>query len=517
MNLALEKTGVIYCRVSSKEQTYNTSLPMQEKLCREYANRENIHVLKVFVEQGESAKTVKRTEFKKALDFCTEKGQKVDYFIVHRFDRFARNNLDHVTTSAFLKKFHTDLRSVSEPVDDTPLGHAMEGIFSIIAELDNSTRAIRCKNGMEERVKEGKWVWGAPLGYKRLITGGNLVLDEDMAPFIHLMFEEKAKGTHSYRSLAKFLHERGFRTRKGKKIYPQRIQEMIENPVYRGMIHGFGMEVIGAFPPIVSDELFFSCQRGARTRAWAVKKNTYNPDFPLRKLVVCPECQKSLTGSFSRGRHGIRYPYYHHQSQGCSLAKFVKKDELESGFAKHLKKISPRHQKFEKAFKAVILDVWKSNYKKLDTENARIRKEITSLEDVRQRVFVARFNEELTEEEFFEQKHRVNLLINQKKNLLDEKRIEEFDMEAALSHCFDLVRDSGKTWSDLKDTPEYRIRFQKMIFPQNVTFNGKEFGTAKLGLIYEMNQHFRAGSSDLVDPSGFEPLAFGVQNRRSTK
>ncbi len=48
--------GVVYCRVSSKEQTEETGLESQEQACREYASAKDITIRKIFVEPGESAK-----------------------------------------------------------------------------------------------------------------------------------------------------------------------------------------------------------------------------------------------------------------------------------------------------------------------------------------------------------------------------------------------------------------------------------------------------------------------------
>src|SRR3954470_1568137 len=100
MEPTIQKTGIIYSRVSSAEQVQGTSLAMQERLCKEYAERENIKIFNCYVEEGESAKTANRTEFQKALQFCSSKKQKVDFFIVHKVDRFARNQDDHVATKA---------------------------------------------------------------------------------------------------------------------------------------------------------------------------------------------------------------------------------------------------------------------------------------------------------------------------------------------------------------------------------------------------------------------------------
>src|SRR5215469_7880386 len=53
--------AVIYTRVSTREQMANLSLPTQEKACTDYCARQGLQVDRVFVEEGESAKSVDRT------------------------------------------------------------------------------------------------------------------------------------------------------------------------------------------------------------------------------------------------------------------------------------------------------------------------------------------------------------------------------------------------------------------------------------------------------------------------
>jgi DNA invertase Pin-like site-specific DNA recombinase len=205
MDTSSIKTGIIYCRVSSVEQVENTSLESQEERCREYAKRENIKVLKVFIEKGESAKTADRTEFTKAVKFCGENKKFVDYFIVYKLDRFARNQTDHVTIQAILKKYGVALRSTTEPINETPVGRLMEGVLSSFAEFDNNVRTERSKGGMLEKLKQGIWVWQAPLGFYRVSKGSNITPDDSYAQFIRIAFDEWDKGTYSYDSLAKYL------------------------------------------------------------------------------------------------------------------------------------------------------------------------------------------------------------------------------------------------------------------------------------------------------------------------
>src|SRR6185437_15634137 len=138
------KTGIIYARVSSWEQVSNTSLEKQVRECASFAERNGIKIIAdPFIEEGESAKSANRTQFQKALSFCSK--NKPAYFIVYKIDRFARNQDDHVVTRTYLKKFGTELRSVTEPIDESTVGRLQEGILSVFAEFDNNVRAERSK------------------------------------------------------------------------------------------------------------------------------------------------------------------------------------------------------------------------------------------------------------------------------------------------------------------------------------------------------------------------------------
>lgn len=493
--------------MSSQDQVSNTSLGAQERHCREYAKREGIEVLACFVDEGESAKTTDRPEFQKALRFCSEKRNRVGYFIVYKIDRFARNQDDHVVTQILLRKYDTRLRSVTEHIDETPIGKAMEGVLAVFAEFDNNVRSSRSREGMLEQTKKGCWVWSAPIGYKRLLKGGGLVPDEASAPYIELAFKEWKKGTYSYKSLAKFLSDRGFKTRTGKKPCPQLMEKILKNPIYCGIIRALGVEVKGQFSPIIAQELFFECQTGSKRSFSTSKRESTSSSFPLRRFVMCPECLTGLTGSFSTGNGG-KYAYYHHQKQGCRYASYISKDVLEQNFVEYLQTISPK-KKYEKVFKAVVRDVWQSNYKKLDGENVTIRREIQNLEMERQRVFDLHRIGKYSDIEFLEQKDLVNMMIQEKKLLLEDKRVEEFNMDEALDYCFRFVRDSAKTWQELETLPTHRARFQKQVFPEKIDFDGKKFGTNKLSLVYSLNKQNGADESQLAASTGFEPVFHG--------
>jgi len=92
------------------------------------------------------------------------------------------------------------------------------------------------------------------------------------------------------------------------------------------------------------------------------------------------------------------------------------------------------------------------------------------------------------------------------RELLKDNRIEEFDMEEALDYCFRFVGETAKTWLRLKDKNySHLIRFQKQIFPEKLSFDGKKFGTADLGLVYKLNQENGDDKSKLVSLLEIEP------------
>ncbi len=508
MNEADAKTCVIYCRVSSKEQVEGTSLETQERLCREYAERQGWQVSQLFIEMGESAKTADRTEFTKAIAYCATKKNRVDYFVVYKLDRFSRRTEDHLTIRAVLHKVGTELRSVTEPINESPTGKLMETVIAGFAEFDNNVRTERTKGGMVARVHEGIWQWHPPLGYYKPQRGKktNIVPDPVTAPIIRAGFEEYAKGGRTFTAMAAFLTSRGLLTRRGKPIHPQEVQKLLRNQVYCGVIKAFGGEWQGAFEPIVSRSLFLACQPDSIVQsAWVVPRSTENPNYPLRKITICAECGKKLSGSASRGRHGKRYPYYHHSNHDCSRIKSIPKDKLEQTFAAHLADLNP-DPRYLKLFRAVVLDIWKSNYKKFDDENAAARRKIEKLEQARQKVFDLHRQGTYSDEEFAEQKKFVIRQLDEQYQLLDERRADEFDMEAALDYTLEYITNATKVWVGFASNYPARIRFQKLIFREKLPFDGENFGTTVLSPIYQLKETSLSEKSLLVVPRGIEPL-----------
>ena len=409
---------------------------------------------------------------------------------------------------AVLSKAGTELRSVTEPINETATGKLMETVIAGFAEFDNNVRTERTKNGMLQRVQEGYWVWPSPLGYHKPVSGKktNIVPDPEVAPLVRAGFEEYAKGGRTYKALAVFWTRLGLRTKRGKPIKMQEVQKMLRNPVYCGVIKAFGGEWAGGFEPIVSRQLFLACQNGPGQRSsWAAPRKSDNATFPLRKFVVCDECGTPLTGSVSKAR-GKGYAYYHHFKKGCSKSKSIAKEKFERAFLDCLSKIAP-DERYEKLFKVVIIDIWKSNHKQLDDRRAAARRSIEKLEADKQRVFELHRSGVYTDDDFKEQRAIITQRLDEQYALIEEQRAEELDIEDLLGHCFEFVGKAAKTWIELEGNHQARIRFQSLIFKSRLQFDGERFGNTVLSPIFQLKETLLLEESLLVAPRGIEPLS----------
>jgi hypothetical protein len=64
--------------------------------------------------------------------------------------------------------------------------------------------------------------------------------------------------------------------------------------------------------------------------------------------------------------------------------------------------------------------------------------------------------------------------------------VEEFDVETVLNFALETIRDASQFW--IHGSLEQKRRFQQVIFPEGLVFDGKEFGTATTCLAFSYLQ-----------------------------
>src|ERR1700722_19901398 len=110
------KKAIIYLRVSTEEQVDNFSLDTQERICNQEAERKGLQIIKVFREEGKSAKTiVGRPVFLELLEYCRKNKKNIDALIVYRLDRVSRQLQDYLAIRKKLTECDIMIISASEP------------------------------------------------------------------------------------------------------------------------------------------------------------------------------------------------------------------------------------------------------------------------------------------------------------------------------------------------------------------------------------------------------------------
>ena len=137
--------GLIYTRVSSKEQIERTSLATQENECQALARKQDVKIIEecIFREEGESAKVADRTELQKLLTYVREHRGKVEVLYIWKIDRLSRNLGDYYGIKVALSRYGVKIISVTEPIDDDPVGRFLEAILAAAAQFDNEIRALK--------------------------------------------------------------------------------------------------------------------------------------------------------------------------------------------------------------------------------------------------------------------------------------------------------------------------------------------------------------------------------------
>ena len=499
--------AVIYIRVSSKEQIEGTSLSEQKIACHQWCAQQNLSVARVFVEQGESAKTADRTQFQAMFRYLESGRNGISHLVVDRLDRFSRDPDETGHYMLSLRQRGIALCSVKEPTDNTPAGRFLAGMLGLTARLENETRGARALSGMQARFRsDRRWVWVAPLGYRngRGKQEASLIPDPERAPLIRKFFELVASGTKIARAAAE-VTALGLRTVNGNVLPPQTAVKLLRNPIYFGQMRSrkWGDELTGDFEPLITEELFLRTQqaldgRGPRN----VKHHRSNPQFPLRGALLCPRCGLPVTASMSKGktRH---YGYY-----SCHRAKDhlrVRADLVEMRFVALLERLQPDQDRM-RLIDAIFRQVWTDKQNTAQSEATQLAGQLKRLETRKQNILNK--IDKLKETDFDSMyQSTISEIQRVKLSLLDAQRTV-IDVDTALSYLMHLLWNSHILWetSDL----EVKQRLARLIFPEGVTFSNDDFGTPVTHSIFSLLADKSVEDGVLVGPEGFEPPTKGL-------
>ena len=223
------KRAAVYLRVSTGRQAENdVSLPSQRDLTTRFCEGQGWSVVEEYVEPGASATDDRRPVFQRMLEDARSPDRRFDVICVYAFSRFYRNGAEMEMTIRRLRKCGVEVVSVTQPTGDDPSQEMMRQMIGLFDEYTSRENGKNVSRAMRESAKQGFWNGATPpLGYKivEAETRGakikkKLAVDPVDAETVRLMFRlygdgDGKTGPLGIKDVAKWLNERGYRTRKG--------------------------------------------------------------------------------------------------------------------------------------------------------------------------------------------------------------------------------------------------------------------------------------------------------------
>lgn len=294
---------VLYARVSSKEQEREGySIPAQLELLRNYADKNNMMIVKEF-EDVETAKCTGRTNFNEMLKFI-KSSKDCKTILVEKTDRLYRNLPDYVTVD----NLNLNIHFVKEGCILSENSHSSEkfihGIKVLQARQYIQNLGEEVKKGLTQKAKEGYVTGKPPYGYKK-IDKKQSVIDEEKSSFVLRAFELYSKGNLSLSKLACQLYKEGYIFKDNcPKAYKSQLENILKNPFYYGMIVFKGTLYEGKHEALITKELFDLTQLAFRKDN--KPKHIVAKEFLFSGMVKCANCGCNLSGEIKKGK----YIYY---------------------------------------------------------------------------------------------------------------------------------------------------------------------------------------------------------------
>ncbi len=559
-NLPKIENAVAAIRVSSVKQGVQGDSPeAQKEQIEQFAKTHNINIKKFFIFLESASKEEQPVQ--EAIDYCVNTKNDIQLFIIKSIDRFTRggsyfydglkmqlerkgvklidiygiigtqqiNTLEHLGIA-----FDWSVYSPTKKAEILEAERAKDEMRDIM------TRMI----GAEIRyARMGYWVRYAPFGFineqietpngKRIILKPHPVESK----FIIKMFELRCQGTLTDRQIVDKLNNLGFKTRVdtlrdpkdrtkiigqkgGNQLNVKGLWRYIQNTTYAGVSsekwtqnHPFKAKYEG----LVSIDTFNKANRGKieikeengkitiykrKAPEYLIKKGVRNADFPYRKVVLCPLCEKPFFGSASKGRLGIYYPAYHCNKRGHYYR--VPKKDFEETIYKFVKNINLSQEYIDELVKAVN-DEWYKRTKASNQEQLNIDTKIAELK-MQARMAIEKIKYLTSETAIKYMESEVVKAEQQLSKLMEEKEktVGPYDMKLVMAYIKYFLEHMEELLLSGSD-PLLQASYFGVLFDKAPTYQEIFSGTPQLAQCIKLNEAYRRHKGKLAAGLGFEP------------
>ena len=244
------KNVVAYVRVSSQSQIENTSIETQIEKIELHCKLHDINIIKIFKDEGISAKDIERPSYSEMIDYILDKNNNIDSVIVYKSDRLHRSlkNLLITIEDIFIPN-HISFISITEQFNTSNAqGMLFLQMLGSFAEFERKIINERTRSGRLSKGKAELYMGGrVPFGYT-LVDNDRLTLNYDEVDTIKDIFKMRTKGI----SIGKIALKHN--------MSKSKIHYILNNKVYMGIYNYNGKKeknkVSFKIPPIVSNYIW---------------------------------------------------------------------------------------------------------------------------------------------------------------------------------------------------------------------------------------------------------------------
>ena len=321
-------TAVIYARYSSDNQR-EESIEGQIRECTAYAEKNDITVVKHYIDRAVSAKTDYRPQYQQMIKDSERK--LFDLVLVWKLDRFARNRYDSARYKTQLKKNGVKLMSATETISEGPEGIILESVLEGYAEYYSADLSEKVVRGQTENILKGRCNGGrGTFGYT-LDSERRFHIDPVTSPFVMEAFKRYNEGA-TMKEIRDWMNEQGVKNPVGGALTYNSVEHMLKNRRYIGELKYRDVLIADAIPPIVPTELFEEVQQKIAKNKKAPARRKAEDDYLLTTKLFCGYCGSLMFGESGTSRSGNTYRYYKcataKKKRSCHK-KTVRKDWLE--------------------------------------------------------------------------------------------------------------------------------------------------------------------------------------------
>ena len=295
------------------------SLPAQRSVCAVKADTLGAVIVEEYVDAGNSARSADRPRLQDLLDRLRTT-RDLDYVIVHKLDRMARNTADELSINLTIEKAGAQLVSCSEQIDSSPSGMLVHTIMAGVAEFYSNNLGFEARKGMSEKAKRGGTPGYCPMGYlnvTRRVDGHEIrtvEVDPERGPHIAWAFEAYATGQYSLADLVDELAARGMvtrptTTRAAVPLSSSQVHRILSSPYYKGLVVHKGVTYEGKHEALVDDATWDRVQAIRLSRRIAGDRSWKTGHYLMGSLF-CARCGQRLGYSRSTGKNGLHYGYF---------------------------------------------------------------------------------------------------------------------------------------------------------------------------------------------------------------